>query len=280
MGAAADSQEEGPQVDGKSAPKHSQFSMSWVTQTLNPIEQSLKQIETAVRNAEKKTSAEIVPVLVRRSTDRASVWRTSWLITWVLLLLLGSWFQIGSDEPHSILANLIDTEIEFKWSWWVTISFLVSSFFGWLVSDTSIGIRLFSLSSELDRSAQSRALVELYEASKETPDHDSSAVIVFVSLLEHRALILAEHSALSKLPPEVWQDDLSKLLSAIRRHQLAKGFTDCIEAIAEQLSRELPETNTKPQNPLDNPKEGQRATPSSLSHTPNRISDKLVVSDT
>ena len=69
---------------------------------------------------------------------------------------------------------------------------------------------------------------------------DSRAVLVFVSLFEHRVVVLADEGAHAAAGTDAWIDVDEAVLSGIRRDSLREGLEQGIVAAGEVLFRVLP----------------------------------------
>jgi putative membrane protein len=64
--------------------------------------------------------------------------------------------------------------------------------------------------------------------------------LLFVSLLEHRAVVLADHSIAEKLSAEIWQEPVDLMIQGVKRGDLAAGMTQAIQRCGELLSPHFP----------------------------------------
>lgn len=177
-------------------------------------EKDLKQIKDAVTRAEKKTSGEIVPIIVRRSSTIGHV-------PLVLLCFFSMlYFALNVSSLQSkYLGN--------HWAWYFIDMFLV-------LGVTLIFSRMKwvqrNLVSQRDREeqVQMRAELEFYESNIKNTKA-ATGILLFVSLLERRAVVLADTGINEKVPKETWVDVCNTLVSGIRAGSIAKGFCDAID---------------------------------------------------
>lgn len=223
---------------------------SWLSASLS--KQDAERIEAAVRAAEKKTSAEIVPMIVHRSTLKATGDR---IVFWICFGILG----VAGAMAFSLLGGLdealLDSVLETLGVWPTSQLHTILSFvaeavvalaaFGfawavsrWLSSYDSIQRRAFP-AGDLTFEAEHRAWAE-FNSSDLRATSSRVGVLLFVSMLEHRAVILADKGILAKLDTSVWTKTLQGLLTAIREGRMGDGYVQAIESMANLLAPAFP----------------------------------------
>lgn len=183
------------------------------------------RVDAAIAEAESRTSGEIVPIVVRRSSTVGHV-----PLVCFTLLLLGI---LLVDLP-TILAALGGPH----WAW-------VGA--GWLVAGaaTLAGSRLDAvqrwLTPRLDQIQQveMRAEIEFYENAIGQTD-GATGILLFVSLMERRAVVLADRAIAEKLDGQVWQELVDLMIQGVSRGNLADGLTRAIRRCGDLLSPDFP----------------------------------------
>lgn len=222
----------------------------WLEHALS--EEETVRIEAAVKDAESKTSAEIVPMIVHRSTLKATGDR---IVFWISFGLLGvsgaiSLSLLGgldealldrivsalgvwpSREMHVALSLAVETLV-------AALAFLVA----WLVAkfcsnSDAVHRRVFP-SRDLALETEHRAQNEFYSSDmRSTVGH--TGVLLMVSMLERRAVILADAAIAAKFAPATWTNVLNDLLAAIREGRMADGYVAAIRAIGHELEKQFP----------------------------------------
>lgn len=117
----------------------------------------------------------------------------------------------------------------------VVVAFVFSLF----VSRVRFVQRLFV--PEIDQIAQvdDRAELEFFESNIKAT-RDSTGVLIFVSLFEHRAVVLADKSIADRFPPNTWTEIMDGLLAKIKAGDMAGGFAWAIERTGELVSPYFP----------------------------------------
>jgi putative membrane protein len=67
-----------------------------------------------------------------------------------------------------------------------------------------------------------------------------TGVLLFLSALERKAVVLADHSIASRLKPEVWSDVLSALTNGLKTEGAGMGFVRAIEITGKLLGEHFP----------------------------------------
>ncbi|MCH8890414.1 MAG: hypothetical protein IH827_04975 [Myxococcales bacterium] len=89
------------------------------------------------------------------------------------------------------------------------------------------------------RQVDLRAQIEFYEIEM-TQTQDRTGILLFVSLLEHRAVVLADRSIAEKLDAKIWQELVDLMIQGVKRGDLAAGMTQAIQRCGELLSPHFP----------------------------------------
>jgi putative membrane protein len=91
-----------------------------------------------------------------------------------------------------------------------------------------------------------RRAVELFRVAAEHKTKGRTGVLLYVSLAEHRAEIVADHSIHSKVEPDVWGEAMAALVERIKDGRPGEGMALAVEKIGAVLARHLPPTHDNP----------------------------------
>ena len=185
------------------------------------------RISAAIRTAEARTSGEIVCVLARASSEYAAaplLWAslTALLAPWPLLLAT-DW------SVRSLFAAQI-------------VIYVAA-----LVLFSSRALRLALTPRATRRAFAHRAASEQFMARRISHTSGRMGVLIFVSLAEHYARIIADEGIAAKVDQQEWRDAIDALTAQMGKGHVAEGFVAAIEACAEVLARHAP--------PGDHPRE-------------------------
>ena len=93
-----------------------------------------------------------------------------------------------------------------------------------------------------------RRAVELFRAGTEKRTKGRTGILLYLSLLEHRAEIVADEAIHGRVEPDVWGESMAALVDGVKAGRPGEGMALSVEKIGEVLARCLPPT-------LDNPNE-------------------------
>jgi len=183
-----------------------------------------EKIAQAIGTAEAKTNGEILPVLVQES-DRypGARWR----------------FAFGFAVSLSfveILLNLVPLAPLYHLMLFILFLALGHA----LVRIAFFKQRALS-QKEVDEECFQRAL-EMFHQHKVGHTRDRTGILIFVSLLEHRVIVLADRSINEKMSQDTWKEIVDPFLQKIRQGQLVEGYIKAIETCGNILSEHFPKT--------------------------------------
>lgn len=195
----------------------------WARQSLGA--EGAGRIERAIAEAESRTSGEIVPMLVRRSSTVGHVPMLCFclLLLAVLLLDLPAWLT-GLGGPH--------------WAW-VAACWGVTAGLALGLSRLDATQRLLTPRGDQDQQVDLRAEVEFYELGI-TETRDRTGILLFVSRMEHRAVVLADRSIAQRLDAAVWQELVDRMILGVKRGDLAGGLSEAVLRCGELLAPHFP----------------------------------------
>ena len=191
------------------------------------------KLKNKVEEIEKKTDAEIVPMVLPESDLYPEAH--------LRLAILLSFLACG---VYYFLPFYVSDPIIFLW---IQAGGLIVGYFLTFIDPIK---RFLLLKTEVEEEVHQRALQAFYhQGVHET--RDRTGVLVLISMLEHRVEILVDTSIAQKINDSTWEDQVSKLVDKIKNKQLAEGLENCLEEIGETLSQDFPKTEGN-QNELKN----------------------------
>jgi putative membrane protein len=177
-------------------------------------------VAAAIREAEQKSSGQIVCVLARASSAYAHV-----PLLWASALALITPWPLIDFTPWSVqrifLAQLV--------------VFLVAAIvFSWL------RLRLLLVPRAVQRSRAHHAAIEQFVVRRVAHTKNRCGILIFVSLAEHYARIIADDGIAQKVPNAEWQTAVDALVAHMRGGDIAAGFTAAIERCSAVLAAHAP----------------------------------------
>ncbi len=193
----------------------------WLKKSLR--DDALPRIRRAIQDAEHHTSAEIVPMICRVSTPMQHVLPLLWagaLLFWSALFFM---FQHPLNLP--------------AWGWFVVLLLAVLS--ATIFQNFAFAQRACTHPDTMGSAVERRAELEFYRAGL-NHTRDRTGVLIFASLVERRAVVLADKAIADRLPAETWRQAIDVLLNEIKDGNMERGYIRCIEFCAAQLQTHFP----------------------------------------
>jgi len=190
-------------------------------------------IEAAVKKAESNTSGEIAVELSSHSRH----WNTERLVhalVFTLVCMLAALY-FTRNVDWGVYYNTTQVIL------WGAIGFVVV-FFGWG--------RFLKRAERRRKIVWNRALGLFHGI---TPTRGFTGVLIFVSLEEEQAAIVADKGIASKVPADYWHKPHAMIDQAMKQGKHAEGIIQAIDAMAVELAlyfpRQSDDTNELPDKP-------------------------------
>ena len=87
-----------------------------------------------------------------------------------------------------------------------------------------------------------RRALQIFRVSAEKKTHGRTGVLLYLSLLEHRAEIIADQAIHSKVEPEVWGEAMVALVDKVKEGRPGEGMALAVDRIGEVLATVLPKS--------------------------------------
>jgi putative membrane protein len=181
------------------------------------------RIRTAVANAEKRTSGEIVPYVVEASDSYAgSCWLSALLGALggpLVALALYEWFELWGVPPvvwllGPVLAGTLVGYLAARW---------ISPWRLWLVGEET-----------LERRTRRRAAVAFLE-EEVFRTRDRTGILIFLSLFERRVVVLGDEGIHRRVGQHEWQAIVERIVEGIRAGRPAEALIEAIGRCGEFL---------------------------------------------
>jgi putative membrane protein len=88
--------------------------------------------------------------------------------------------------------------------------------------------------------------VELFRASCELKTRGRTGVLIYLSLEEHRAEIVADQAIAGQVEPETWGEAMAVLVDEVKQGRPGAGLTLAVEKVGAVLHRILPAKHDNP----------------------------------
>ncbi|WP_341713395.1 hypothetical protein [Erythrobacter sp.] len=197
-------------------------------------------VSAAVAQAELETSGEIVTVLADRSdgyTDVALWWAIGASFTAMSVFALFPEFTLGKIDrliggwTHDWTMGEVLT---------IALGIGLTKFLGVLAIQLWQPLKFWLVPPAVKRSRVREAAVRHFKVGAERRTHGRTGVLLYLSMREHRAEIVADVSIAEKVPAEVWGEAMADMLAEIRQGRLAEGLAAGVRDVGKVLSEEFP----------------------------------------
>lgn len=179
-------------------------------------------VRAAVAAAERRTVGEILPVVVERSDPHPGA---EWLAA-LTFLLAGS--------------SLLIAWLPFRQPGWLLLAQLSIGALGYGLARALPGLkRLFIVEAHATAVAEEQAFQEFYRNGLHRTEN-ATGVLLFVSLLERRAIVMADEGIHRRVGPDFWVETNRAVLEGIRRGSLKDGLLTGVERVGARLAEHFP----------------------------------------
>lgn len=199
-----------------------------------------KIVSDAVSEAEQSTSGEILTVLADRSdgyTDVVLVWAAALAFTAMSVFalfpqpfldfydgLFGGWgheWTTGELASMTILLGLITFALTWAVQLWKPLRFA-------LIPGPAKTARVHEQA------------IKHFKVGAERRTHGRTGVLIYLSMSEHRAEIIADEPIAVKVPAEVWGEAMAEMLDEIKAGRVAQGMAVGVRDVGFVLSEHFP----------------------------------------
>ncbi|MEL6877312.1 MAG: hypothetical protein AAGL68_04350 [Pseudomonadota bacterium] len=201
-------------------------------------------VSDAVGEAEQQTSGEILTVLADRSdgySDVSLLWAAALAFTAMSLFaavplpflnlwdsLTGGW---GSEWSTGELASM-------------TIALgLIAFAVAWAVQEWD-PLRFALIPPPIKTARVHEQAVKHFKVGAEARTHGRTGILIYLSMREHRAEIVADEPIAAKVSAEIWGEAMADMLAEIKRGHLAEGMAAGVRDVGQVLSEHFPRDDT------------------------------------
>lgn len=209
-----------------------------LSSTLSEIDH--QRVSEAVARAEHGTAGEVVTVLADRSdgyTDVSMAWAALAAMLCLTALagapafflgvieqLLGGWVHGWTPRELFLIASVLAA---------VTFAVVV-------VLQLVPAVRFALIPGPIKAKRVHDRALHTFQVGAERRTTARTGILIYLSMKEHRAEVLADAAIASKVDGEVWADALEALLSHVRSGDVASGMCSAVEKVGEVLALHFP----------------------------------------
>lgn len=186
------------------------------------------KIRQAVQDAERKTSGELVPMLVSDSHSYPLAAVRGGALAALILSILFTETVAGMFWLHG--SNMWIFLCLFFPLYWIS---------NMLVTHNPVLKRPFLFNDEIETEVQSAAFASFFR-ERLYKTRDENGILIYISLLERRVWILADSGINERIEPGQWDAALQLITSGIKNGNACESLCQSIEMIGDILEKEFP----------------------------------------
>lgn len=199
-------------------------------------------ISQAVAAAERKSAGEIVTIVADRSDGYFDV-----ALAWSALVAMAA-LTVLSLLPDFYL-GMIDRVLG-RWGHeWTPRAVLVlatcaaiAKFLSMLLLQLWRPLRMWLVPRFISNPRVRARAVTLFRVGAERRTTGRTGILIYLSLAEHRAEIVADEAIASQVSPDVWGEAMAAMLVELRAGRIAAGMAAAVDKVGDVLAQHLPRT--------------------------------------
>ena len=199
-----------------------------------------KRVSDAVALAESRTAGEIVTVVADRSdgySDVAFAW--SALVSFTALAL----FALFPDVYLGLLERVLggwNHEWTNREVLGIATALAIVKFLAvWAILHWQ-PLRFFLVPPPIKTSRALGRAIDLFKVGAERRTHGRTGILIYLSMREHRAEIVADEAIASKVTPETWGEAMAAMLEHIKQGRCVDGMIAAVGKVGEVLAEHFP----------------------------------------
>jgi putative membrane protein len=177
-------------------------------------------VATAIHEAEKRSSGQIVCVLAQSSSNYAHI-----PVLWASVLALLTPWPMIVFTPWSV-----------QWIFLIQLGVFIVAALAFALTP----LRFVLVPRAVRRARAHRAALEQFVLRRVAHTRNRTGVLIFVSLAERYARIIADEGVAQKVHNSEWQAAVDDLVSHMRAGRIVAGFTAAIERCGSVLAAHAP----------------------------------------
>lgn len=199
-----------------------------------------KRVSDAVAAAETQTAGEIVTVVADRSDGYSDV-----MLAWAALAAFTA-LGLFATFPDFFLAKAEWLSGGWTHEWThreillIATALAVVKFLAvWAILHWA-PLRFLMIPPSIKTARALRRAIDLFKVGAERRTHGRTGILIYLSMREHRAEIVADEAITSKVPPETWGEAMAAMLVHIKDGRIADGMIAAVERVGAVLAEHFP----------------------------------------
>ena len=203
-----------------------------------------KIVTSAVSKAEKTTDGEIVTIVTGESDHYGDVaWAISGLVALTALLVISLFPEI--------YLGIIDW-LAGGWSgisalpYWALFAFTALKFFGTRLILIWKPLLFILIPPPIKKARVRKRAISLFRVSTDHRTVGRTGILLYLSMREHRAEIVADDAVAAKVEPSIWGDAMVAMIDLVRSGTPGEGMAEAVRQMGIVLSEHFPKTEHNP----------------------------------
>lgn len=199
-----------------------------------------ERISAAVSAAEAHSAGEIVTILAERSdgyTDVAMAWATIAALIALLALAIAPDFYLGLYDritggwiqdwtPRQVFA--------------VAAAVAAAKFAGTMLVQLWQPLKFWLVLPPIKHARVHERAVRAFRIGAERRTHGRTGILIYLSMREHRAEIVADEAIATRVDPDMWGDAMVAMLAELKQGRIADGMIAAVERVGAILAEHFP----------------------------------------
>jgi putative membrane protein len=203
-----------------------------------------KIVTSAVSQAEKSTDGEIVTIVTSESDHYGDVaWAISGLVALTALLVVSLF--------PDIYLNIIDW-FAGGWSgmtalpYWTLFILTALKFFGTRLILIWKPLLFILIPPPIKKARVRKRAVSLFRVTTDHRTVGRTGILLYLSMREHRAEIVADEAIVAKVVPSIWGDAMVAMIDLVRAGTAGEGMAEAVRQMGIVLTEHFPKTDQNP----------------------------------
>jgi len=208
-------------------------------------------VTAAVTEAERKSDGEIVTIVAERSDFYHDVSMHYALLAMLIVPAIGA---VVPQSWYDWIAGLLlgwNESLSFRIVMFAMLVAMALIFLIVRVALARMNLRMAITPDGTKTRRVRRRAMQLFKMAAERRTRARTGVVLYLSLLERRAEIVADEAIHSQVEPEIWGEAMAALIGKVKEGRPAEGMALAVEKIGDVLASCLPPPS--PDNPNELP---------------------------
>jgi putative membrane protein len=198
------------------------------------------KVTAAVAAAELTTAGEIVTVVARRSDKYNDVAAHAGVVAMLLMLSALSVWPGIAERLHALVHDPWGEPTDSRGLMTVALILSAAAFLAGRYALASLPLRIALTPGATKTRRVRRRAFELFRACAEKQTVGATGVLLYLSLDEHRAELIADAAIHSKVAPEVWGAAMAALIAEVKQGRPGDGMAEAVRQVGVVLAQHFP----------------------------------------